>query len=422
MMITRKLAHAIGKDKVFDSKEVLVAYSFDASRRFANPSCVVFPEDAEDIAKIIKICAEEGIPITPRGAGSGLVGGAVPEEKGVVVSSERLRKLKVEDGKAIAQAGVITAELTREVQRKGFFFPPQPSSYKFSTIGGNIAADSAGLRCVKYGSTGDYVLALEIVTPEGEIVKLEDNLKLVVGSEGTLCFIVSAELMLISTPKARNTICMEFKSVKEFIPEILSKFEPSALEILDPSASKLAGISEAITIIMEVDGEDENEVNEKVNLAEKIAKNLHGKRISIDNPLDKRTKIGPALAKIKPFKFNEDVVFPISRVENCLKISKDISSKFGLPCISFGHAGVGIIHMNILWNEKEKELAEKARIELFRTVIEIRGSITGEHGVGLSKKDFLKDELGETHKVLTKLKKQWDPANIMNPSKLLTQP
>lgn len=423
-MIISTLKKKLG-NKVKTSPDFLSVYSFDASRKLKFPIAVVIPENEEDILNTLIVCSRYGIPVTPRGGGSGLVGGAVPEDGGIVLSSEKLRDIKIlDDGYAICQAGAITYNISRLAEQRGFFFPSQPSSSKFSTIGGNVATDSAGLHSAKYGSTKDYIISLRFATPAGAIVETGEEKILndiISGSEGTLCFITAVKLKLLKLPKKKKTKLFIFNNVEnlsEFSRRITESFLPSAFEVIDPISGALFGAEKAFYVILEDDSDYADEVMLNID---RLSKEVKGQAIeeSPEKIWEKRKRIGPSLSKIRNFKYNEDVVFPLSVLEDFINGINNISEKSKLPIACFGHLGIGIMHTNILWNRGEDKSAEEARRILFNFILEIGGSITGEHGVGLSKREFLEAEISkETANLLEGIKSVFDPSGIMNPSKI----
>ncbi len=412
-----------------DSEDVLEVYSQDASRWYkVKPLGVFFPKNEEDVVKCVEFCAKRGVPITPRGGGSGLSGGAVPEKNGIVISTEKMKSFLIEDGFAIAYSGAITGEIEKEAKKFGYTIPFQPSSLNFSTIGGNIAADCAGLRSVKYGSARDHIEEIEVVTPTGKIIKLKDSLSMMfAGSEGTLGIITKVKIRL-SKLKKRKALIFSFSSVKDAIgfSKEVRRFNPSAIEFIDEKSGEVMKIDEneetpkkiKSYIIVEIEEDEKGYIDFSEQEIIIMAKSFSGKKIDVPDIWERRKKLGPALSKIKPFKMNEDVVLPLSKVERFLEFAEDIDKK-RINCLVFGHIGVGILHTNLMFGGGEEKEAEKAKSDLFYFVIENGGAITGEHGTGLEKINFLEKELGEnTLEFMWELKSKLDPHNIMNPSKI----
>lgn len=452
-----KLIEVLGREKVSTSLVERKLYSYDATPipiERALPSAVVFPTSQEDVQKLVKICYEEEIPIFPRGAGSGLTGGAVPTlEKGVVVSFERMNRFQidVDNATAVVEPGVITYEFQQEVERLGLFYPPDPSSFKYSTIGGNIAKNAGGPRCLKYGVTREYVLGLTAVIKEGEVIKTGnpvikdvagyDITKLFVGSEGTLGLITSAVLKLIPKPKARGTALILFKNLED-VGRVVAKIMtsgifPSALEFMDRDAIraveefKPVGLPKDISalLLVEVDGSPQS-VKEDIKAVEELAKamGLEVKVAEDEESAEKlwtaRKSLGPALGNLRTGKINEDVVVPRVYLSEAIRDYRKVAEKYGLLMAIFGHIGDGNLHVNLLYdkkNKEEEERAERAVDEIFEITLRYNGSITGEHGVGLTKRKFLEYQFGPVGmEILRGIKKVFDPKNLFNPGKVIT--
>jgi len=452
-----KLVEVLGREKVSTSLVERKLYSYDATPipiERALPSAVVFPTSQEDVQKLVKVCYEEEIPIFPRGAGSGLTGGAVPTlEKGVVVSFERMNRfqLNVDNATAVVEPGVITYEFQQEVERFGLFYPPDPSSFKYSTIGGNIAENAGGPRCLKYGVTREYVLGLTAVIKEGEVIKTGnpvikdvagyDITKLFVGSEGTLGLITSAVLKLIPKPKARGTALILFKNLED-VGRVVTKIMtsgifPSALEFMDRDAIraveefKPVGLPKDVSalLLVEVDGSPQS-VKEDIKAVEELAKamGLEVKVAEDEESAEKlwtaRKSLGPALGNLRTGKINEDVVVPRVYLSEAIRDYRKVAEKYGLLMAIFGHIGDGNLHVNLLYdkkNKEEEERAERAVDEVFEITLRYNGSITGEHGVGLTKRKFLEYQFGPVGmEILRGIKKVFDPKNLFNPGKVIT--
>jgi glycolate oxidase len=451
-----KLIEVLGREKVSTSLVERKLYSYDATPipiERALPSAVVFPTSQEDVQKLVKICYEEDIPIFSRGAGSGLTGGAVPTlEKGVVVSFERMNRFQidVDNATAVVEPGVITYEFQREVERFGLFYPPDPSSFKYSTIGGNIAENAGGPRCLKYGVTREYVLGLTAVIKEGEVIKTGnpvikdvagyDITKLFVGSEGTLGLITSAVLKLIPKPKARGTALILFKNLEDVgrvVTRIMtSGIFPSALEFMDRDAIraveefKPVGLPKDVSalLLVEVDGSPQS-VKEDIKAVEELARamGLEVKVAEDEESAEKlwtaRKSLGPALGNLRTGKINEDVVVPRVYLSEAIRDYRKVAEKYGLLMAIFGHIGDGNLHVNLLYDKKnreEEERAERAVDEIFEITLRYNGSITGEHGVGLTKRKFLEYQFGPVGmEILRGIKKVFDPKNLFNPGKVI---
>lgn len=451
-----KLIEILGKDKVLTSLVERKLYSYDATPipiERAVPMAVVFPENHHDVEKLVEVCYQEDIAIFPRGAGSGLTGGAVPTvERGVVVSFERMNRFRVDLDNAVAYAepGVVTAQLQEYVESLGLFYPPDPSSFKYSTIGGNIAENAGGPRCLKYGVTREYVLGLTAVIKEGKTVKTGgpvikdvagyDITRLLVGSEGTLGLITEAVLKLIPKPRARLTALALFQNLEDVGHAVTKIFTsgvfPSALEFMDKNAIRaveefkpvgLPKDAEAVLLI-EVDGTPQS-VQEDIKLVKEL---LEGMKVKVETASTEeeaqklwtaRKNLGPALGNLKTGKINEDIVVPRSTLHQVIPKVREIAQKYQLMVAVFGHIGDGNLHVNFLYdkaNREEEERAEQAVDEVFEMTLAFGGSITGEHGVGLTKRKFLKWQMGDVgYELLKSIKSVFDPKNLFNPGKML---
>ncbi|ADC88846.1 D-lactate dehydrogenase (cytochrome) [Thermocrinis albus DSM 14484] len=451
-----KLIEILGKDKVLTSLVERKLYSYDATPipiERAVPMAVVFPENHHDVEKLVEVCYQEDIAIFPRGAGSGLTGGAVPTvERGVVVSFERMNRFRVDLDNAVAYAepGVVTAQLQEYVESLGLFYPPDPSSFKYSTIGGNIAENAGGPRCLKYGVTREYVLGLTAVIKEGKTVKTGgpvikdvagyDITRLLVGSEGTLGLITEAVLKLIPKPRARLTALAIFHNLEDVGHAVTKIFTsgvfPSALEFMDKNAIRaveefkpvgLPKDAEAVLLI-EVDGTPQS-VQEDIKLVKEL---LEGMKVKVETASTEeeaqklwtaRKNLGPALGNLKTGKINEDIVVPRSTLHQVIPKVREIAQKYQLMVAVFGHIGDGNLHVNFLYdkaNREEEERAEQAVDEVFEMTLAFGGSITGEHGVGLTKRKFLKWQMGDVgYELLKSIKSVFDPKNLFNPGKML---
>ncbi len=451
-----KLIDALGKGKVSTSLAERKLYSYDATPipiEREVPGAVVFPEKHEDVVKLVEVCYEENIPIFPRGAGSGLTGGAVPtDRKGVVVSFERMTHFSVDVDNATAEVepGVVTYDFQRYVEKLGLFYPPDPSSFKYSTIGGNIAENAGGPRCLKYGVTREYVLGIEAVIKEGKVIRTGnpilkdvagyDITKLFVGSEGTLGLLTRATLKLIPKPPARATALALFDSLEDVgkaVTKIMtSGIFPSALEFMDRDAIraveeyKPVGLPKDVEalLLIEVDG-PQSAVKEQVNQVGSLLESM-GVRVRLAPSEEEASKLwtarknlGPALGNLRTGKINEDIVFPRTYLAQALPKLREIARKYDLLMVIFGHIGDGNLHVNFLYdkaNREEEERAEKAVDEVFELALSYHGSITGEHGVGLTKKKFLKWQFGDTgYELLKGIKLIFDPKNLFNPGKMV---
>ena len=446
------LKKELGEHKVLDDTMDRLLYSYDATRIKMLPSVVIIPESQEEVQKVVQICYQEGIPVTPRGAGSGYTGGALPVKGGVLISFEKMDKiLEIDEDNAIArvQPGVITYRLQQAVEKLGLFYPPDPASYKFCTLGGNVAENAGGPRCVKYGVTREYVMELNTVIHTGEIIHTGrptlkdvagyDITRLLIGSEGTLGLFTEITLKLIPKPKARKTVKAIFndisavgKTVKDIFKAGIS---PSALEFMDKLAINAVedfghfGLPRdaEVLLLIEVDGHPkalEDEVKEVARICE-----MNGAIVEVakdDKEANKlweaRRSLSPAVSKLGRVKINEDIVFPRSYLPEALPQLREIGKKYNLKMVNFGHIGDGNVHANFMISGLDPdELArvEKAVEEVFDLALRYGGSITGEHGVGITKAPFMKKMFKPQEMDIMKgIKKVFDPKNLINPGKM----
>jgi len=454
--LIKELGQIVGKENIATAKEDLICYSYDATNQQFLPDAVVFPKNADEISLILKLANKEGFPVVPRGAGSGFSGGSLPVEGGVVVSLERMNKiLKIDADNliAIVEPGVVTGELQWAVEDLGLFYPPDPSSLKFCTIGGNVAECAGGPRAVKYGVTKDYVLGLEVVLPTGDIINTGaqtlkdvvgyDLTKLMVGSEGTLGIVTKIILKLLPLPEAAKTMLAVFSDMRDAATTvsniISSRIIPSTLEFMDKnsiscvddySSMGLPTDVEALLLI-EVDGAKELVENQAETIKKICLDNgarevrIAGDKREVKQLWQVRRAISPALAKLKPNKINEDIVVPRSKIPDAIIGVKEIAKKYNLTNANFGHAGDGNIHVNIMIDKSDKdefEKAEKAVKEIFELVLDFGGTISGEHGIGISKMPYIGMELSQPAiEVMKKIKQVLDPKGILNPGKIFPQ-
>lgn len=448
-----KLEDIVGKKNVLRSKEDRICYSYDAQLTESLPDAVAIPKNAEEISEILKYANQEGVPVIPRGAGTGLSGGSVPVSGGIVILLKRLNRIIEIDREnliAIVEPGVITAELYSQVDELGLMYPPYPSSYRTSTIGGNVASNAGGLRGLKYGVTKDYVLGLEVVSPEGKIFKTGsrtlkcvsgyDLTQLIVGSEGTLGIITRITLKLLPKPEFTRSMMAIFDDIKKAsrtVSQIVNEgVIPSTLEIMDNTTInavedfKKIGLpkdAEAVLII-ETDGIKEAAEKEAEKVIEiskgngaisiKIAKDETERK----NIWEARASALPALARIRPTTILEDATVPRSKITEMITAVQKIAEKHRIKIGTFGHAGDGNLHPTILADERdaeEMERVEKAIRDIFKKTLSLGGTLTGEHGIGISKARFLELETGgEALEIMKGIKRTLDPNNILNPGKI----
>ncbi len=450
--VKRALKEVLGEHRVLDDEMDRLLYSYDATRIKMLPNVVVIPETQEEVQKIVKICYENGIPVTPRGAGSGYTGGALPVKGGVLVSFEKMDKiLEIDEENAIArvQPGVVTYKLQQEVEKRGLFYPPDPASYKFCTLGGNVAENAGGPRCVKYGVTREYVMELNTVIHTGDIIHTGrptlkdvagyDITRLLIGSEGTLGLFTEITLKLIPKPKSAKTvkaIYSDIASVGKTVKDIFKAgISPSALEFMDKLAINAVedfghfGLPRdaEVLLLIEVDGHPKA-VDEEIVEVARICE-MNGAKVEIAKTAaeaaklwEARRALSPAVAKLGRTKINEDIVFPRSYLPEALPRLREIGKKYNLKMVNFGHIGDGNVHANFMINgldPDEVARAEKAVEEVFNLALEYGGSITGEHGVGITKAPFMKKQFKpQEMDIMRKIKRVFDPKDLINPGKM----
>ena len=443
----------VGKNNVLTSPEDLACYSYDGTFIESLPGAVVNPATTEEVTGVMKLAAGARIPVTARGMGSGLAAASVPQEGGLVLGLTRMNRIKEIDTENMmtwVEAGVVTADLQTEVERLELFYPPDPSSIRHSTIGGNIACNAGGPRCLKYGVTGNYVMGLTVVLSDGRIIytggKAIKNVttynltQLFTGSEGTLGIVTEALLKLIPKPKHARTATAVYSNVEsagETVNRILlADIVPATIELMD--STTLNTIEEAMhlglpitaeaMLLIEVDGADEAQVLAEIEAIAEIARANGATEVKIARDEQERAhlwqarrSISPSLARRRPNKLGEDISVPRSKIPETIRRIKAISEKYNLPIAVFGHAGDGNLHPNILFDRRDPD--EWARVqqvtkELFTTAVELGGTLSGEHGVGTLKLPYLGlDVDSEVVSVMKAIKQTLDPAGILNPGK-----
>lgn len=445
-----------GGEHVLTSPEDCHCYGYDASKLKGTPQCIVFPGSVEETAELIRLANRERFPVFPRGAGSGMVGAAVPSGGGMVMVLTRLNRILEIDPDnmlAVVEPGVVTGDFQKAVLRHGLFYPPDPASLQFSTLGGNVAMCSGGPRAVKYGVTRDYVMGLEAVLPTGSIVRTGvrtmkgvvgyDLTRLLVGSEGTLGIFTKIILRLIPAPQSARTMMAVFPRLEgaaQTVCEIIrNRIVPSMLELMDQATIRVVenylhlGLptqAEALLLI-EVDGR-ESILDEDMEQIRKICSRQGASEVEVarseadrDRLWQARRAISPALGQIKPGKINEDVTVPRTQIPALVRFIRSLAEKYRLTIVNFGHAGDGNIHTNIMLDRKDSDelkRAEKAVEELFRKVLDLGGTLSGEHGIGITKSPFFQWEVGdEGFEAMWRIKKALDPLNILNPGKMFVQ-
>jgi glycolate oxidase len=458
--IIDELRGIAGKGNVITDGEKLEAYSHDETdaREYGhNPEAVVLPSSAEETAAIVKLANRERVPVTPRGAGSGLSGGAIPEYGGIVVSLERMNRLIEVDRDnmaAVVEAGMVTNDFALAVQDQGLFFAGYPMSLQTCVIGGNIAENAGGGKAVKYGVTGRYVLGLTLVTPSGEIVELGGKLakdvsgydlkSLIVGSEGTLGIVTRAVIRLIGYPSSKSDLLALFRTPKDaidLVPEILCRgVTPTSIEFMDRLSAQTSCkyLNESLPyedcgamLLIERDGADPGQVESDLIGTGKLCESrgalevyVAEDRNNIERIWNVRRSLAEAFKVYSPVQSIEDIVVPISKIPAMIPELERLGKKYGMRIPCYGHAGDGNLHATLVKDsgmsmEDWKKNETACQRELYEITKKAGGKISGEHGIGIKRREFFKDLVSPAELELMKaLKRAWDPNNIMNPGKI----
>jgi len=450
--ILQYIRSIVGPENLLTSREELLCHGMDAGSASALPIGVALPQKTEQISEILKLANRYDCPITPRGAGSGMTGGCVPIEGGLVLSLAKMNQILEIDADnltCVVEPGVITGELQEELRKQGLMYPPDPASLKFCSIGGNAAECAGGPAAVKYGVTRDYIMGLEVVLPSGEIITTGarteksvagyDLTHLFIGSEGTLGIFTKLTLRLLPLPPARTTFLLLFDTLTDaaaFVSLIMKAgFLPATIEYMDQTAIGVVRhhLTDLLTsdtlalLLIEFDGSvietreqqdtfsdfllRQNIVFTRADSPEEVARLWKARRI-----------LSPSVFSLKPHKISEDVVVPRSKIPELVHYCEKLAHELDIIILTFGHAGDGNIHVNIMLDKAdptEHQNGLLARERIFQHVVSLQGSISGEHGIGLSKSKYLSLELNEaTISLMLKIKKLFDPNNILNPGKI----
>ena len=448
------LIKLLGKENVLIEREDLIPYSFDATATLRQMArVVVFPRTAAEVSGILKLAQRHNVPVVARGSGTGLSGGSVPTPGSIVlclVKMDRLGEVDARNFTVRAQPGVLTQAIYDAADAAGLFYPPDPGSMKVSTIGGNVAENSGGLRGLKYGVTRDYVMGLDVVMADGEICTLGNkcvkdvagySLKdLFIGSEGTLGIVTEVLLRLLPRPPARQTLLATFSrmdAAAETVSAIIAaKIVPCTLEFLDSKVIRCVedyahvGLpldAEALLLI-EADGHPAAVADEAARILEICTQNgATSVRLAADaaeaaSLAKARRSAFSALARVKPTTILEDATVPRTELATMIRFIQETAAKHRLDIATFGHFGDGNLHPTFLTNERdpdEMHRVELAMAEIFTRAIALGGTITGEHGVGLAKKAFLREQVGDaSYALLKRVKRALDPENLLNPGKI----
>ena len=458
MPLVEQLRQLLGNDAVADDAEILDEHSGDKWFAQTRPDAVVFAESTEQVSKLMKFASRDNIAVTARGGGYGYVGSCVPVRAGVALSFARMNRIKdisFEDAVAVVEPGVITADLKRAARDKKLFYPPDPASFEHCTIGGNVATNAGGPRCLKYGVTRNYVVGLEVVLANGEMLRTGgrvhknktgfDLIGLFIGSEGMLGVTTEIILKLLPLPPSRSTISASFSTMSEAAATVQKIFAlgflPSSLEIADHFTLEAARHDSGAThvpagnahLLVDLDGQEETVGVEMSKLRDLIASRNPTTLEIATNEADSerlwalRRQFSNSLRATGLTKLNEDIVVPRSRLVDLIKFAEGLSARSGFPIACFGHAGDGNIHVNIMadrYNREEvvRERVQSALDQLFAQVLAWGGVITGEHGIGLAKKRWWPDATSDVARALHQaIKRALDPDDILNPGKFLDE-
>lgn len=445
----------LGVENAYFDKAHCMAYCYDATKKRYMPDGVLFPRDESDVVEILKYCNNNLIPIVPRGAGSGFTGGSLASDGGLILAFEKymnkIIEIDMQNLVAVVQPGCINMDLQRAVEKKGLFYPPDPASQEYSTIGGNVSENAGGMRAAKYGITKDYVMALRAVLPNGDVIRcgkrtIKDvagynTAGILIASEGSLAVITEITLKLISKPKFKKTAMGIFNSVNDAMNAVYktmaSGVVPVAMEFLDNLCIRAVedrynkGLPRdaGAILIADVDG----------NILEQLDSDLHTiKSCFFDNgAVDfiiakdeqessnlwfARRNCSQAITCYGSLKINEDITVPRSNLPQLLSAIKEISIKYNVTVPCFGHTGDGNVHTNVMVNKdnpQEVKSGYEAIEEIFKKTIELGGTLSGEHGIGLSKAPYMKLAFSDAEMNLFRaIKKAFDPNNILNPNKM----
>jgi glycolate oxidase len=455
--IKRELREIVGDSYFKDDMESLVTHSYDGTPMLQElPDGVIYPANTDQVSRIMKVLSHHRIPLVSRGSGTNLCGGTVPVQGGVIMVMHRMNAILEVDTQnltAIVQPGIITKQFIEHIEGMGLFYPPDPSSMAISTIGGNIAECSGGLRGLKYGTTKDYVLGLECVLASGEILRTGGKLmkdvagydltKLLVGSEGTLAVITEATLKLIPPPKYKKTMLAMFKDIygaartvssiieNRIIPATLEIMDNPTIRVVDDFAKLGLPLDMDAILLIEQDGDQET-VERDIALITAICEAENAAQISVAGTQEEALKLltarrsaFTALARLRPTTILEDATVPRSKIAEMILEINRIAQKYNVQICTFGHAGDGNLHPTATTDARDTEevhRVEAAFAEIFEAAIALGGTITGEHGVGMVKAPFLEWKIGSAGIMIMKnIKMAFDPHNILNPGKVFAK-
>lgn len=456
--IKKKIGEIVGSQNVLDSELDCFGYSYDSSfvplLPANKPELVVRPATTEEVSKLMALAYELAIPVTPRGAGTGRTGGSIPLKGGISLSLERMTKileLDVNNMMVWAEAGVRTIDIYNHCAAQNLFYPPDPASTKFSTIAGNVAENAGGMRAVKYGVTSNYVMGLEVVLADGTVLQTGGkaiknvtgyNLtSLFTGSEGTLGIITKVLLRVIPMPKKRGTLQLMFRTLADgctTVHQILQAgLLPAAAEIMDRfcleavAKHRKTELDPAIgaCIVVEIDGEDDNALDKQVRQMEAVARKCGVYQFRVAQSQQEsdelwaiRRGLSSAIASILPDRLGEDISVPRDAFPEVVRRIEAIAKKYNLTLAVYGHAGDGNVHPSLLCDLSkpgEEEKVHEAVNEIFDATLAVGGTLSGEHGIGITKRPYITKALGDAGvKIHAAIKQALDPKNILNPGKI----
>lgn len=443
-----ELRARLGEQKVLLRASQRHIYSYDGITFGVTPALVVLPESTADVVETMRFARQTGLPVVPRGAASGLSGGAVPVKESLVLSFTRMTRLSVDPQSrtATAQPGVVTAQVSERAKPFGLMYPPDPASFRTSTLGGNLAENAGGPMCFKRGVTGDYALGLEFVDEAGWVHRLErgayDLAGLLIGSEGTLGLITEVRLRLEPLPRYTRTLLSSFAEVgqaAEAVSEaIAAGAVPAKLEFMDNGCIRAVEsylhmglpVEAAAVLLVDTDGDDPVTVEEELSWVAEAC-HAHGGTVQVaanaaeSEALWKaRRSVSPAIGRIRPKRLNEDIVVPRSSLPVVVRETEALGRRYGFPLVQFGHIGDGNLHPNVMFDPKTDDEGKVWELlhEVARVALRHGGVLSGEHGIGLMKRDFMKEALDSgTLEALYAVKAAFDPQNLLNPGKVLPE-
>lgn len=449
----KKLKDIAGKSNFSRDKEDLACYAYDATAQTYLPDAVLFPQNVLQVSSILKLANKDSFFVIPRGAGSGMTGGSLAVKGGIILvmtGFNRILKIDKENLIASVESGVVTGRFHKAVEKENLFYPPDPSSSEFCTLGGNLAECAGGPRAVKYGVTRDYVLGIEAVLPTGEIINTGvrtakgvvgyDLTRLLVGSEGTLGVITRITLRLLPLPERVSTMTAIFNNMETaakavsaiiqygIIPRTIEYMDNASIRCVEEYLKMGLPVNSDALLLIDVDGK-KKEVEIAINQIEELCISYGaakvekaGNKEDADRLWKARKAISPALFRYGRDKINEDIVVPRNRIPDIVKKIDELRKKTGLVMVSFGHAGDGNIHFNIMLDKNNKEdlkKAEHAVEALFGYTLKLGGTISGEHGIGIAKLPYIQKEIGAVELgLMKKIKNIFDPNGILNPGKI----